>query len=553
MSTKKIFAVTLAGLMAASLCACGSDQSDIDPETISPSGPSISSDSTVPGTETPNADLADYVTAPESAFSWEEVEGGVRITKYTGNEKYIIIPAQLGGQDVLQLGSGAFLTDSVVGVKLPDTLEVIKPNAFSGSDALVTVVMGKNVKRLDDEAFKWCANLSEVVLNQGLQEIGVDAFLKCQSLAHLELPDSLKSIERSAFGFAGLEEIEIPGRVKQIGKQAFYGCKNMKTAILHEGIETLNSGIFTSCDNLERVELAASIKNLDSDIFEDCDHVVVSLYPGSAAEEFAKEHDYKIELKTTAPEAPPEEETEPEKVRNYTQPEESDFIVEEAENGVAIKKYTGKYKNVIIPSTLGGKNVVALKKLSFSGEHVEGIKIPDTVTELDEQFLYYCKNLSEVEFGTGLKVIPSNAFEGCRNLINVVLKDGLEVIGMAAFSHCTNLKSITLPNTLTEIGASAFTATSLEQVTIPGSVKVIGEKAFLETESLKTVVVEEGVQQIKQDAFRFCSSLERIELPASLTEIENFLGWDSDTVACVPSGSKVEEVAKQYNYKMEVK
>ncbi len=553
MSTKKILATALAGLMAVSLCACGSDKSGASSETISPSETAISTASTAPEKETPNGELSDYVTALESEFSFTEVEGGVRITQYTGKDRFIILPEQIDGQDVLQLGTGTFPSEGVVGVKLPDTVEVIQSRAFSDSKTLVTVVMGKNVKRLDDEAFKWCVNLSEVVLNQGLQEIGVDAFLKCKSLAHLELPDSLKSIERSAFGFAGLEEIEIPGRVKQIGKQAFYGCKNMKTAILHEGIETLNSGIFSSCDNLERVELAASIKNLDSDILEDCDHVVVSLYPGSVAEEFAKEHEYKIELKTTAPEAPPEEETEPEKVHNYTQPEESDFIVEEVENGVAIKKYTGKYKNVIIPSTLGGKNVVALKKLSFSDEHVEGIKIPDTVTELDEQFLYYCKNLSEVEFGTGLKVIPSNAFEGCRNLTNVVLKDGLEVIGRVAFSHCTNLKSIALPNTLTEIGAAAFTASGLEQVTIPGSVKVIGEKAFQESESLKTVVIEEGVQQLKQDAFRFCSSLERIELPASLTEMENFLGWDSDTVACVPSGSKVEEVAKQYKYKIEVR
>ncbi len=541
MNRKKALIVILAGLMSVSVCACNKQKTNEDKK------PSTSTEK-----ETSKSEFEEYVTAKEKDFLTEKVEGGVKITLYDGKAKSIIIPDKIEGQDVLEVGTKAFPAGTVERVKLPDTLQVVRPGAFSSSDKLIVVEMGKNVKRIDDDAFHGCTNLSDVTLNEGLKEIGQYAFMQCRSLKQLEIPKHVKKIEHGAFAFAGLEEIEIPGSVKVVGDEAFGSCSALKKVILHEGIETVESGAFSSCEKLKKAELAASITTYESNIFEYCPDVVVYLYKGSPAEEYAKEHEYKIEIKTTQPEPVPEEEIEEDEVRNYVQPEESDFLWKDTENGVIITEYKGINKNIIVPSTLGGKNVVSFEKSAFWGERVEGIKLPDTITEIGENSLSYLKTLSEVELGKGVKVIGKGAFSGTY-LKKIVLNEGLEVIEDGAFSHCDELKNIVFPNTLVEIKDSAFWNCGFEEVTIPGNVKIIGEDSFRSCESLKKVVLEDGVQEIQEKAFSGCSALERIEIPASATTINNILTNEIKAVISAPAGSQAEEYAKQYNYKFEAK
>ena len=60
-----------------------------------------------------------------------------------------------------------------------------------------------------------------------VRTIAACAFLRCGSLRAIDLPDSLEVIERGAFAQCGLERVEIPRGVTEIGARAFEGCAGL--------------------------------------------------------------------------------------------------------------------------------------------------------------------------------------------------------------------------------------------------------------------------------------------------------------------------------------
>ena len=53
--------------------------------------------------------------------------------------------------------------------------------------------------------------------------------------------------------FKDLEEIEIPEGIKEIGKEAFYGCTNLKKVYLPSTLQVIESAAFGDCDYLTNV------------------------------------------------------------------------------------------------------------------------------------------------------------------------------------------------------------------------------------------------------------------------------------------------------------
>lgn len=137
------------------------------------------------------------------------------------------------------------------------------------------------------------------------------------------------------------------------------------------------------------------------------------------------------------------------------------FIFSEPdENGcVKVMGYTGNPTTLNIPSTdENGNKVVAIAEGAFGSTYsrIEKVKMPNTVT-----------------------VIEDGAFAGAINLEEVVLSSKLVKIGAEAFAECTQLDEIEFPKTLEVIGARAFyRCANLEKLHIPAAVHEIGEQAF---------------------------------------------------------------------------
>lgn len=103
---------------------------------------------------------------------------------------------------------------------------------------------------------------------------------------------------------------------------------------------------------------------------------------------------------------------------------------------------------------------------------------------------------------------------------SITLSASLKILGANAFNCCHNLKSIIIPNNVEEIKDSTFyICDSLENITLPSSLKKIGIKAFYYCDNLKSISIPNNVEEIEDSVFYGCSSLDNITLPSSLKKI----------------------------------
>ena len=82
-------------------------------------------------------------------------------------------------------------------------------------------------------------------------------------------PDSgLCAIGEKAFdGFAGLDNMVIPGNIKTIGKGAFRGCSKLREVEMKYGVEAVDHSIFSLIPSLESITWPLSIRKVGRGIY----------------------------------------------------------------------------------------------------------------------------------------------------------------------------------------------------------------------------------------------------------------------------------------------
>lgn len=80
-----------------------------------------------------------------------------------------------------EVPKSSLLSSKLVTVKLPNSVELIGNNAFSGCWLLTTVNLPDGLKKIDDYAFDKCSKLtwSELIIPASVTEIGIVAFRNC--------------------------------------------------------------------------------------------------------------------------------------------------------------------------------------------------------------------------------------------------------------------------------------------------------------------------------------------------------------------------------------
>ena len=210
------------------------------------------------------------------------------------------------------------------------------------------------------------------------------------------------------------------------------------------------------------------------------------------------------------------------------------------------------------------------------------VRLPNTVTSIDEYAFYECNSLGTVTIPNKVEYISNIAFsyisalsvikvdEGnrvydsrnnCNAIINTAsnelyigcknttIPNNVTSIGEQAFRGCTGLKSITIPNSVTSIGERAFcNCTGLASITIPNSVTSIAYMAFYGCSSLTSVTIPNSVTDIGDNAFNGCSSLTSVTIPNSVTSIgEAFSGCSGLTSIKVESGNQMYDSRNNCN------
>lgn len=225
----------------------------------------------------------------------------------------VVIPETYEGYPVKEIEDQAFSGTAITKITIPSTIEKIGTAAFSYNSSLTEVVFAEgsvidkiswgafayclnlksftvpsSVKTVDGMAFYGCENLKAVNFSAGLERINREAFSECKNLTSINFPDGLISIGAAAFyDCRAIENVILPDGMRDteepsldeegnqmedgnpvtiktpaLGAIAFFGCTNLKLAVLGEGITAISEGLFGNCTALETLYLPSTLREV---------------------------------------------------------------------------------------------------------------------------------------------------------------------------------------------------------------------------------------------------------------------------------------------------
>ena len=108
-----------------------------------------------------------------------------------------------------------------------------------------TLIFPAFVTSIGDEAFKTFPNLIKVELPSKLKQIGRCAFYGCPGLMSIDIPEGVPVIEDSAFKYSGINTVRLPTTLRIIRREAF-AYTTLKHLIM-PSVEEIEEKAFYDC------------------------------------------------------------------------------------------------------------------------------------------------------------------------------------------------------------------------------------------------------------------------------------------------------------------
>ena len=118
----------------------------------------------------------------------------------------------------------------LVEIKLPNTLETINNEAFSGCHMLKNIIFPASLTTIGNSAFKSCSSLRILDLSYTkITAINNESFNNCVNLYLIVLNDILQTIGDSAFkDCISLKQISLPKSLTSAGNYSLSGCYSLE-------------------------------------------------------------------------------------------------------------------------------------------------------------------------------------------------------------------------------------------------------------------------------------------------------------------------------------
>lgn len=437
---------------------------------------------------------------------------GTTLVKYTGTAKTVSV-----SDTVKVIGEEAFAgNEFVTEIKLPASIEEISYRAFADCASLEKITISDNIYKISSGAFSNCKELKEFYLGSELKDLGYGVFAGCDNLSKLILSEKnthfmykdgmLFDDEGKILYFllkgAGIKKISLPRTVEEIMPYAFWGCdsvievelseyidslddyalanlKNLESIVIPYSVKSIGLKAFADCIRLKDVTIHPTVKTIHETAFDGCLRLNIIAEPGSMAYKFFQDLTYQ-----------PIWEEEYEDVE--------DIIYNIGDNVESIEDIvTGKTEGPnVSDATLLGTTVVSsgqavilidnTKQKVNMGNYVEkeDEQNQNTETVTDKSEVIDLFSTTDVKGNTIPKYtivgneIASKAYYGSKNMSGYQIPENIVKINDFAFAR-SNVGSISIPNTVDTIGYGAFYhCDSLEKVDIPTSVTTIEPFAF---------------------------------------------------------------------------
>ena len=148
------------------------------------------------------------------------------------------------------IGKNSFGNTLVSKLYIPETCTHFN---FEGAAGITHIALGKGMTEIPEGSFRNCKALEWVKIPDTMKIIGPEAFSYCESLRRIDLTEGIEEIGVDAFRGSGLEEVKLPESLQILKSGAFKDCRKLFSVTLSHNIKKFKGDAFAFNNSLSKV------------------------------------------------------------------------------------------------------------------------------------------------------------------------------------------------------------------------------------------------------------------------------------------------------------
>jgi len=223
---------------------------------------------------------ASKVEATENTAISDFQINGTTLVKYQGSATTVTIP-----DNIEKIGEDAFSGNTtLVSVNIPSSVKTIGYNAFADCTALQHISIPNGTTTIEDAAFSGCTNLSKVSFGKNVKTLGSGVFVNCPNLQKVDISSKNEYLVCASGVLYDKDKTTLiemlPGRtnrtfyfpstVTDIYPYAFWGVDHLEKTVLSQNLHEIPAYAFSNCTALTGIEIPYSVYSIDIKAFENC-------------------------------------------------------------------------------------------------------------------------------------------------------------------------------------------------------------------------------------------------------------------------------------------